>query len=124
MRWILVTAAIFGASSVIIGAALRHLGGNMDMDVLQTALRYHQLYSSVLLALGLYALNKPLSKRTIIPAVLFTSGILIFSGSLYAMAVFNMSALGQLAPVGGLCFIAGWLSIAFIRPSKLKDNGT
>jgi uncharacterized membrane protein YgdD (TMEM256/DUF423 family) len=109
-------AAIFGASSVIIGAALRHLGGDADTEVLQTALRYHQLHSAVLLALGLYALNKPLSMRLVMPAALFTLGILVFSGSLYAMVVWSIPALGQLTPLGGVLLIAAWVSCALIRP--------
>lgn len=118
MRWILITAAIFGTSSIIIGAVLRHLSGNIDMDILQTALRYHQLHSVVLLALGFYTLNKPRSVRLIVPAALFALGILVFSGSLYVMIISKVLAFGWLTPVGGIMLIAGWLSLAFIKPAK------
>ena len=121
MRWILIAAALLGASSVIIGASLRHIGGEMDMDVLQTALRYHQLHSVVLLALGLYALDKQPSIRIMIPAILFTAGIIIFSGSLYGMVVLSMLTLGYLTPFGGTMLIAGWFSIAFIVNAREKS---
>lgn len=114
MRWILILAALLGASSLIIGAAARHLGAEIDTEILQTALRYHQLHSAALLALGLYALDKNPSKRLIIPAVLFMLGIFIFSGSLYAMIIFNVPMLGYLTPFGGIGFILGWLSLVFI----------
>lgn len=91
MRWVLITAAIFGAFSVIIGAALRHLGDDMNMDSLQIALHYHQLHSVVLLAFGLYALNKPCSVGLIVPAGLFIAGIFLFSGSLYVSELFFMA---------------------------------
>ena len=118
MRWGIIIAALLGATSVIIAASLRHLGGDLDMEVLQTALRYHQLHSIVLLALGLYALDKKLSIQFIIPTVLFTLGILIFSGSLYAMVLFNLPMLGYLTPLGGLFLISAWLSLIFIYKSK------
>lgn len=115
MRWVLICAGILGASSVIIGAALRHLGGDVDMGVLQTALRYHQLHSVALLALGLFALDKPASLRLIIPAALFVSGVLIFSGCLYAMQVLQIPVLGNFTPVGGVMLILGWCSCVFLK---------
>ena len=82
MRWVLVIASILGASSVLVGAAMRHIGTNANMDILQTALKYHQLYSVVLLALGLYMINKTASWKVRLAPILFTAGIIIFSGSL------------------------------------------
>ena len=116
MRWVLILAAFFGASSVIIGAALQHLGG--DMDVLQTALRYHQLHSIVLLALGLYALNKAPSWRLIISPALFALGTLVFSSSLYLMVIFHIPELGNLTPIGGMFMIAGW----FFLPLLIRNE--
>lgn len=115
MRWILVSAAILGASSIVAGAALRHIGG--DAEILQTALRYHQLHSIALLALGLYAINKEFSKRIAISAGLFILGIIVFSGSLYLSAMLPWPFLTMLTPVGGMSFILAWLSLAFIPKS-------
>ena len=72
MRWILIAAALFGASSVILGAALKHAVVTSEFDTLQTALRYHQIHSVVLLALGLYALNQTPQRSVIVSASLFT----------------------------------------------------
>jgi uncharacterized membrane protein YgdD (TMEM256/DUF423 family) len=49
--------------------------------------------------------------------VLFATGILIFSGSLYVLAVTNIKVLGAVTPIGGVCLLGGWLALAF-RPSQ------
>ena len=122
MRWILIIAALSGALSVMMGAATRHLGG--DAEILQTALRYHQLHSVALLALGLFAINKPFSMAIVLPAVLFTVGIVIFSGSLYALSLLDLPALGYATPVGGMSFILGWLSLIWLaRHETPSDKG-
>jgi uncharacterized membrane protein YgdD (TMEM256/DUF423 family) len=48
-----------------------------------------------------------------IPATLLTAGIVIFSGSLYLLVLTNTRWLGVITPIGGLCFIIGWLLLAF-----------
>ena len=122
MRWILITASVLGALSVVIGAAARHMAGITEgssaYDILQTGLRYHQIHSVVLLALGLFALSHAGGKTLTAAAVLFTAGIVLFSGSLYVAAVMDLPALTMMTPFGGTCFIAGWLCLAFIRPDK------
>jgi uncharacterized membrane protein YgdD (TMEM256/DUF423 family) len=117
MRWVLIMAALFGASSVIIGASLRHLGAEFDLDVVQTALHYHQLYSLVLLAMGLYVLDKPFTSHKVLglSAALFICATLVFSGSLYALALLNIPALGYFTPIGGVMFIAAWSSLIFAK---------
>ena len=52
-----------------------------------------------------------------LPFTLFSIGIVIFSGSLYLLAVTNVKWLGAITPIGGLCLLAGWLALAFGRPS-------
>lgn len=111
MRWVIIIAIILGASSVMLGAAMRHIGTDANMDILQTALKYHQLYSIVLLALALYVINKRATWKINLAPILFTSGIVIFSGSLYLMAFLNLSFLGAATPIGGTLLIAGWLAL-------------
>jgi uncharacterized membrane protein YgdD (TMEM256/DUF423 family) len=115
MRWIVIAAAILGASSVVIGAMLRHMAGHMDAEILQTALRYHQLHSVVLLALGLYALDKARSFRIIVPAVLFIAGVILFSGSIYLSEAILWPVLTMLTPLGGISLILAWLSLIFVK---------
>lgn len=122
MRWILINAATLGAASIIIGAALKHSVEAGNVEVLQTALRYHQIHSIALLALGLFALDKANNRWLCIAAGLFTFGIIIFSGSLYLMILYSMPFLGNFTPIGGVCFIAGWLSLIFVKVSEGQSS--
>ena len=107
-------AAFSGFLAVALGAFGAHglratLAANGTAEIWITASTYHLLHSVVLLFV---ALMKPPSR---LPAILFTAGIVLFSVPLYVLAVTNIKGLGALAPVGGVCLLAGWLSIAFCR---------
>ncbi len=71
----------------------------------ETATLYHLVHAVVLLALAL----RPTVAR--LPFLLFAAGILIFSGSLYALALTNLKWLGAVTPLGGLCLLGGWLML-------------
>jgi uncharacterized membrane protein YgdD (TMEM256/DUF423 family) len=75
----------------------------------ETATLYHLVHAVVLLALALRTSFARLS------FVLFGLGIIIFSGSLYVLALTNLKWLGAVTPLGGLCLLGGWLALA-IRP--------
>ncbi len=77
----------------------------------ETAAHYHLVHAAVLLALASRASVAKL------PFILFTTGIAIFSGSLYVLAVTNIKILGAITPLGGLCLLGGWLTLAFAKPS-------
>jgi uncharacterized membrane protein YgdD (TMEM256/DUF423 family) len=72
------------------------------LDVWNKAVLYHFLHGVALVALALYGAG---NRATYF---LFVAGILLFSGSLYAMALTNTRWLGAITPLGGLCFLAGW----------------
>ena len=105
------TAAIVGFLGVALGAFGAHglkdtLLKNNTVDVWKTASEYHLIHAVLLLFL---ATLRPL------PAVawmLIFSGVVIFSGSLYLLAVTDMRWLGAITPIGGLLFLAGWLLFA------------
>ncbi|MCB9989816.1 MAG: DUF423 domain-containing protein [Rhodospirillales bacterium] len=126
MRWILIAAAILGASSIMIGAAQKHITGISEAagtyEILQTGLRYHQIHTVVLLALGLYGLSQDHNKQLAVSALLFIAGIFLFSGGLYTAVILDMPRLTLLTPIGGICFITGWLSLAFIRTIKANET--
>ena len=72
------------------------------LDVWNKAVLYHFLHGVALVALALYgARNRP-------TYFLLVAGIVLFSGSLYMMALTNVRWLGAITPLGGLCFLAGW----------------
>ncbi|MEO9475800.1 MAG: DUF423 domain-containing protein [Cyclobacteriaceae bacterium] len=112
---ILLAGAIFSLASVAIGAFGAHglkniLEANQRIDTFETAVLYQMFHALGLLFLGLWSSKKP-NKLITYSAFLFVIGILIFSGSLYILSVFNISWLGAVTPFGGLSFIAGWALI-------------
>lgn len=107
-------AAVTGFLAVALGAFGAHglhdlLVKNDTLEIWKTASMYHLIHAVVLLFV---ADGRPLR---LVPWILFLSGILVFSGSLYLLAVTNAHWLGAITPVGGLCLLAGWLWLA-IKP--------
>ena len=104
-------AAALGFLGVGLGAfgahALKgHFEENGNEAIWQTAVFYHLMHAIVLLVLAL----TPLGLRRV-AYWCFVSGILIFSGSLYVLAVTGVAAVGALTPLGGLLLMAGWVMI-------------
>ena len=110
--WLFV-AAINGFSAVAAGAFGAHaLQSRLDAHALQTfetAARY-QIYHA--LAIGLAALAARGSAATVACA-LFLAGIVLFSGSLYVLALTGTRAFGFVTPFGGAAFLAGWAALAY-----------
>lgn len=110
----LVVGAALGALGVAAGAfgahALKAQLGADKLAIFETGARYHLLHALALLAAGLLARHagEPLTVTT----QLFTWGIVLFSGSLYALALGAPPAVGLLTPVGGAALIAGWVALA------------
>ena len=108
-------AAAFCLLAVGLGAFGAHalkatLEANGTREIWNTAVLYHLTHAVALVVLALH----PASLR--LASGLLTAGIVIFSGSLYILAITNMRWLGAITPVGGLCFLAGWLWLIFSPP--------
>ncbi len=104
------TAAAFAFLAVALGAfgahALRDtLTANNTTEVWKTAVLYHFVHALALLVLA----TLPGAGR--LPAGLFIAGIVLFSGSLYLLALTNLKWLGPITPLGELCFLVGWLCL-------------
>jgi uncharacterized membrane protein YgdD (TMEM256/DUF423 family) len=103
--------AILGGLAVLLGAFGAHaLQSRIDVEALgwwHTAVEYQMWHALAVLALGLSGL-----RRLRLPAWLFVAGSLVFSGTLYAMALGAPRWLGAITPLGGLAMIAGWLVLA------------
>jgi uncharacterized membrane protein YgdD (TMEM256/DUF423 family) len=112
-RTFLALGALFMMLAVLCGAFAAHgLKARITPEALalwRTAVEYHFYHSLGLLAVGLLALRLPGS--TVLRAAGWTmaAGILLFSGSLYAMALEAPRSLGLVTPFGGTLFIAAWL---------------
>ena len=107
-----ITAAAFGASAVALGAFGAHaLRGVLDPSALQiwhTAVEYQFWHALVLTALALSPLRLRFAN---IAATAFAFGVVLFCGSLYALALGAPHAIGIVTPLGGVALIAGWVAL-------------
>lgn len=115
MRIWLFLAAINGFLAVACGAFAAHgLNARLSahsLAIFETGARYH-MYHALAMGLAALAIRAGAAKRARAAAILFLVGIVLFCGSLYALALTSAAALGFLTPLGGLAFLAGWGMLA------------
>ena len=108
-------AALLGAGAVAAGAfgahALKARLAPELLAVFETAARYQMVHALALLAVAWAAARWP-GWRTSAAGVCLAAGTIVFCGSLYALALSGVRALGAIAPIGGALLIAGWLLLA------------
>jgi len=80
--------------------------------VWQTAVQYQAWHGLAMFGVGLLMREAPPRRGLVASASLFLAGILLFSGSLYLLAVTGATRLGIVTPFGGLAFLAGWATLA------------
>lgn len=124
---IILTAAFFGALAVIFGAfgahSLKKIISAESLAIWQKGVEYQFYHTFALLYLSTFARYK--HKLINYAFVLFAAGIVLFSGSLYILALkdaFQLSfanVIGPITPIGGACFIFGWVSLFL---AALKDK--
>ena len=114
----LVLAALVGASGVAMGAggahALRSQIVPEYLATFETGVRYQLIHAVALLVLALAGERRGVA----LPALLFTFGVLLFSGSLYALALGASTRLGIVTPFGGVALLLGWLSLLRLGPKE------
>jgi uncharacterized membrane protein YgdD (TMEM256/DUF423 family) len=117
MNWTAVAAALM-ALAVGLGAFGAHgLKNRLDaysMSVYERAVFYHFIHALGILLVALLARTNfisPAGEQRV--AWLLLIGIVVFSGSLYALAISGIRVLGAITPVGGLAFILGWLVLVY-----------
>lgn len=114
-RLFVIIGALSGAIGVGAGAfgahALRARLEPRMLEVFETGARYQMYHAIALLGVAWVASRWPGSLSTA-SGWLFLAGTVLFSGSLYAMALTGVRALGAITPIGGVCFIAGWVCLA------------
>nr|WP_074692111.1 DUF423 domain-containing protein [Alicyclobacillus hesperidum] len=108
-----IAGAVFAFLSVAIGAFGAHvMADRMSADMLNvyhTGDQYQMYHALALLAVGIL-LHLGIGGRAMHWAGwLFSVGIVLFSGSLYVLSISGVKALGAITPIGGLCFLAGWI---------------
>ncbi|MCH8080348.1 MAG: DUF423 domain-containing protein [Proteobacteria bacterium] len=82
-----------------------------NMAVFQTGVQYHFYHAVGLILLGLIALQIPITPYLRWSGWLMLVGIVLFSGSLYALSITNIRWLGMITPLGGTAFILAWLML-------------
>jgi uncharacterized membrane protein YgdD (TMEM256/DUF423 family) len=124
MNWTAVGAVLMSLA-VALGAFGAHgLRNRLDaysMSVYEKAVFYHFVHALGILLVTALARSQGISAagQARVCALLLV-GIVIFSGSLYALAVSGIRMLGAITPIGGLAFIAAWLLLAY---HAIRDNG-
>jgi len=122
----LLWGALLGLTAVALGAfgahALRDvLAASGRTDTFELAVRYQFYHALALLMNGLFQrqLTTPLTRSW--SAFFFVGGVLLFSGSLYLLALANIRAMAWLTPIGGVALLTGW--VFFIRDIiRLRHN--
>lgn len=118
MNWIGISA-IFGFLSVAFGAfgahALKEKLDAYSLGVYQTGVQYQAIHALAILALGVLMAALPQAANASAAKAAnwcFALGIVVFSGSLYALALSGVRALGAITPLGGVLFLVGWALLA------------
>jgi len=116
-KFCLLVAALALAAAVALGAFGAHaLKGHLSAEMLsiyQTAVQYHFWHALGLLGVGVLMTRSPDGPALAGIAWLLIAGLLLFSGSLYLLALTGATCLGAATPLGGLAFIAAWLWLAW-----------
>lgn len=124
-RGVAVAIALVGASAVLLGAFGAHaLSGVLDVrgeDLWHTAVGYQFWHA---LAFSLAAFVAPHGRARYLSLGSFLVGIVLFSGSLYALALGAPDRVGVLTPLGGLAFVIGWLALANSFGGKARADGS
>lgn len=111
--WLLLSACA-GFTGVALGAFAAHgLKSQLTpayLAVFQTGTHYQLVHALALFGVGLLAILRP-APLVNCAGALFTLGIALFSGSLYALTLSGISVLGMVTPFGGVAFLAGWLCL-------------
>jgi len=118
MSW--TTWVISGALMAALGVGLGAFGANAlkarlvpeALAVFEVGVKYHMYHALGLIGIGLVATRIEATGIKVAGSA-FLIGILLFSGSLYALALTGQRSLGMITPLGGVAFITGWLALAW-----------
>ncbi len=118
----LLSGGINGFLAVALGAFAAHgLRESLPADLLntfQTGVQYHMYHALALFGVGILCAQFPASVPARWAGYLFLLGILLFSGSLYLLAVTGTRWLGAITPFGGVAFLAGWACLCWFAASQ------
>ena len=122
--WATLGAMLAGVAVVLGGYGSHMLDGNDEVfDKFLLSVQYHMWHALALLAVGWQcsAVSKP-NAWAAFSGIFFTVGIFLFSGTLYVFAITGNPAIISAIPVGGFCFIGGWIFLALASFLQKKDD--
>ena len=115
-------AAVNGLLAVMLGAFMSHsLEETITTEllgVIQTGVSYHMYHSLAALAAGILSHIFPKVRLLKFSAYSFLLGIMLFSGSLYLLALTELPMIGMITPIGGIFFIFGWIMLCIFGAKK------
>lgn len=122
-RILYICAGVAGFAGVALGAFGAHsleaaLSPEM-LAVFETGVRY-QMYHAFALCAAAWGWARWPSRPFALAGGLFVAGIVVFSGSLYLLAISGVRWLGAITPLGGLAFLAGWLCLTWGAANKMR----
>ena len=119
---IITMAAVNGLLAVMLGAFMSHsLEETITTELLtvfQTGVLYHMYHSLAALAVGILSHIFPKVRLLKFSAYSFLLGIMLFSGSLYLLALTELPMIGMITPIGGIFFIFGWIMLCIFGAKK------
>ena len=121
---VMMSAAVLGGLSVILSAfgahALAQVFDAAQLAIWETAVRYQMYHALALLGIAVLAQVRP-GVWLFRAAICMLVGVCLFSGSLYVLLFSGIRLIGIITPVGGVCLIAGWLSLCIGAYQQAKD---
>lgn len=122
-KWVLIVASFSGFITVALGAfaahGLKHRLSDYSKAIWDTAVQYQMFHTLSLLAVGLLLTQFSGVQSLKVSAISWLLGIIIFSGSLYTLALTNMKWLGAITPIGGAAFLVGWAALLWFAIKTL-----
>ncbi|WP_196140044.1 DUF423 domain-containing protein [Aliikangiella sp. G2MR2-5] len=123
---IIVVGGLLALLSVLIGAFAAHgLKAQLPDNALkwvETGARYQMYHALGMILIGVCSWLQPIARKQLEWAgILLGAGVLLFSGSLYILALTSYKLLGAITPVGGILFIAGW-TLFIYSIAKIPDE--
>jgi len=124
-RFFIIAGCFLAGLSVALGAFGAHtLRSSIDaraMEVFHTGVQYQGFHALALMVVGVLLILRGSAPRLNWVGVLFLAGILIFSGSLFALSLSGVKWLGAITPIGGLSFLSGWAILTW-EAARLPAN--
>ena len=122
LPWITIAAGLLGFTGIGLGAFSAHalkdtLAASGTLPLWQTAVQYQLIHAVALLVLGM---RTAAGNHAAWIARCWTAGVMLFSGSLYGLALGGPKILGPITPIGGLALLLGWLIVIWSARQQPK----